>query len=60
MTKELSVIVHGGAGHASTERDERKLPIIRQAVDAAWDRLCQGDPGEVAVAAALKVLESDQ
>ncbi len=60
MDRHLSVIVHGGAGNISAERGEKKMPGLRSAVDAAWRKLCEGAAGEVAVAAALRVLEDDQ
>ena len=53
----MSVILHGGAGKLQTQHVKRKLPFLRKALDAAWEQLCDGKPGEFAVAAALRVME---
>jgi beta-aspartyl-peptidase (threonine type) len=58
MTEGLSVIIHGGAVDREVALgDHREKPILAEALDAAWERLATGRPGEEAVAAALKVME---
>lgn len=56
----MSVIVHGGAGRFREERAARKIPKMRESVDAAWRVLQEGAPGDVAVAAALRVMEESE
>ena len=59
--KEIAVIVHGGAGSsAETAADNKIVPVLRQATSAAWDCLQRGDAGELAVVAALRVLEDSE
>jgi beta-aspartyl-peptidase (threonine type) len=53
-------MIHGGAGTATRERAQKKLPILEQALDLAWQALQTGKPGEHAVAAALGVMEQDE
>lgn len=55
--QRLAVMVHGGAGKFSADLGEKKLPVMAEAMDAAWDSLREGVPGEFAVAAALRVME---
>lgn len=56
---KLSVIIHGGAGSPKIIQDQpREIPFLKQALDAAWKSLVAGEPGERAVVAALRVLES--
>lgn len=57
MSERLSVILHGGAGRFNREVSKKKLPYLKQALDAAWQELCNGKPGEFAVAAALRIME---
>lgn len=59
MTAEtFSVIIHGGAVDREVALgDHREKPVLGEALDAAWDKLVSGRPGEEAVAAALKVME---
>ncbi len=52
------VIVHGGAGKLPDERALLKVPVMRQAVRAAWDELQKGKPAEFGVAAALREMEA--
>lgn len=56
----LAVIVHGGAGsRENASRDPEKAVGIKEALDAAWDKLLKGAPGEAAVVAGLRVLEAN-
>ena len=46
----LSVILHGGTlGSEDESTNSKRLPVLREALDAAWDRLCRSEPGEQAV-----------
>ncbi|GEM_PF-1070137 len=60
MSKDLSVIIHGGAGGIGKDHGQKKLPVLKEALDAAWKALASDQPGEMAVVAALKVLEGNQ
>lgn len=53
----LSVIIHGGAGRLNKNHTSKKLPFLKNALDAAWTKLCAGATGEEAVVSALRVLE---
>lgn len=54
----LAVILHGGAGSPTTiNPNEPEVPVMRQALDAAWGALLEGKPGECAVVEALRVME---
>ncbi|MEZ4753197.1 MAG: isoaspartyl peptidase/L-asparaginase [Bdellovibrionota bacterium] len=55
--KQISVILHGGAGRFSEKYTPNKLPFLKQALDAAWDALTAGRTGGIAVTQALKVME---
>lgn len=57
---QLSVILHGGAGNFRQEYTPKKLPFLKQALNQAWDLLCQSAPGHLAVCSALKVMEESQ
>lgn len=57
MSSHASIIVHGGAGRGNVEHAKLKLPVMRQAMEAGWKVLNQGEPSEIGVVAALKVLE---
>jgi beta-aspartyl-peptidase (threonine type) len=56
----LSVVIHGGAGRLVRENADRKLPYLKEALDAAWSTLLKGAPGEDAVVAALRVMEGSE
>lgn len=60
MNRNLAVIIHGGAGRYNPESAPHKLPVLRAALNAAWDLLCAGRPGEFAVVAALREMERSQ
>jgi L-asparaginase / beta-aspartyl-peptidase len=57
MENSICAVLHGGAGTLSEEHGEKKLPHLREALNAAWEVLCDGESGEYAVAAALRVME---
>lgn len=61
MQGQMSVMIHGGAGRAPANADVEsyEVQILKEALDAAWKSLLQSATGEVAVAAALQVLERD-
>lgn len=54
---EPAVVIHGGAGRISDKHLELKIPVMREALDAAWGSINRGEPAEVAVCHALRVLE---
>ncbi len=60
QNSKLSVILHGGAGNFNPNYTPKKLPFLRKALDAAWEKLCQGAAGHLAVCAALQVMEECQ
>lgn len=55
--KDLCVVLHGGAGRFVEGHTSRKLPAMKEALDAAWSVLVDGRNGDEAVAAALSVME---
>ncbi|MCI5064151.1 isoaspartyl peptidase/L-asparaginase [bacterium] len=55
--REPCVIVHGGAGKLPDERARKKVPVMREAVMAAWEEVQKGKPAEFGVAAALREME---
>ena len=58
---QAAVIVHGGAGSSvETASDQDVLPLIRAATNAAWSCLQRDDRAELAVVAALRVLEDSE
>ena len=55
---ELSIILHGGAWSRSpSEINPEEAVVLRRALDAGWNALCAGLPGERAVVDAIRVLE---
>ena len=58
--KNLSVILHGGAGSFNKKHVPKKLPYLKKALDDAWSALVQGKTGDLAVIAALKVMEDSE
>jgi len=54
------VIIHGGAGKLPDERAKLKVPVMRQAVLAAWSEIQKGKPAEFAVTAALREMENSE
>lgn len=60
MSENLAVIIHGGAGKIGTEHAQKKLPPLKQALEAAWQSLAKGDDGELAVVEALRILEGSE
>jgi len=60
MNDSLCVILHGGAGHTVEKNARLKLPVLKLAVDNAWQALIEGKSGVIAVAAALRVLEGSE
>jgi len=60
MKKDLAVIIHGGAGRIGKDHASKKIPALKEALEAAWLSLTQDQPGEMAVVAALKVLEGSE
>lgn len=58
--KRPCVIVHGGAGRLLDERARKKVPVMHRAVEAAWNELNRGKPGEFAVVAALREMEGSE
>lgn len=55
-----ALILHGGAGRITAEYGSKKLPGLKLALDRGWRALQDGAPPEVAVCAALRVMEEDQ
>lgn len=56
----LSIIIHGGAGRASAEAAQKKLPYLNEALEAGWALLKVGQRGEKAVEAALRIMEGSE
>ncbi|MCB0328829.1 MAG: isoaspartyl peptidase/L-asparaginase [Bdellovibrionales bacterium] len=53
----MSLIIHGGAGQLAEDRVNKKLPVMRESLDAGWKAFCDGGTGEDAVTAAVQVME---
>lgn len=53
----LCVALHGGAGRFVEDHTLNKLPVMKEALDAAWSVLVKGKSGDLAVAEALSVME---
>lgn len=60
MTNQISVILHGGAGRYDAENAPLKIPVLKEALDAAWASLCRGESSEQAVIAGISVLEGSE
>lgn len=56
----VAVTIHGGAGRFNAARAEKKEPVLRQALDAAWRALVQGARAEFAMVEALSILEGSE
>ncbi|MCB0320352.1 MAG: isoaspartyl peptidase/L-asparaginase [Bdellovibrionales bacterium] len=54
---KMGLIIHGGAGQLAPERAKKKLPGLKQSLDAGWKVLQDGGTGEDAVMAAVQVME---
>ena len=59
MSNELGIIIHGGVlSEIEAPENSKRIPVLRAALEAGWDLLCQAAAGEEAVVAALRVLEA--
>ncbi len=55
--KPFQLIIHGGAGQLAEPYLMKKLPVLKESLDAGWKTYLEGGTGEDVVASAIQVME---